>query len=64
MSHLAFLYLRTVLQEQGPLTAAGAARILTEFTPDQIDRIVAWGVNNGSLIVEDDLLYLTERGAR
>ncbi len=65
MTHLAFLYVRTVLQEQGSLSAAGVARILaTRFTPDQVDRIVDWGVDNDCLTVDDGVLHLTERGAR
>lgn len=62
-SNLAFQYVRTVLEEKGcPLSANGIAGILTQFRPEQIDDILRWAVDNGSLVREGGVYSLTERG--
>jgi hypothetical protein len=62
--NLSFLYVRTVLQEQGPLTADEITGILTQFSPSTIARVLDWAVANRDLELVDDRYVLTDRGRR
>ena len=62
--NMAFGYVRTVLEEQGPLTADQIAGILTQFSADGIEQVLAWAVENGSLELAPVRYVLTDRGRR
>lgn len=64
MSHnLAFQYVRDLLLA-GPATGDDIKHTLTRFRPDQIDTVLAWAVDNGSLVLDQGVYTLTDRGRR
>ncbi len=63
--NLAYAYVRTVLQERGPLTAGEIANILTQFPAADLDRVLHLAVDHGRLTVDHEgLHHVTADGAR
>lgn len=59
---LTFAYVRTVLEEQGPLTADEIKTRLSQFHPEFLDRVLSMAVSDGDLSVAGGVYHLAEDG--
>lgn len=61
--NLTFGYIKTVLDENGPLTGTQIEETLPQFG-SAIGRTLTWALDNESLVLDGDRYVLTERGRR